>query len=167
MTRKKRVVVEGELIDDYYSRIFFEKNIGRLSESALHVDRYEEMKLMKSSFCSCVILDRLLNKEYEYERVVEEARRILVSGGTLLAALSSCAPSTGQSESFWGFTIASAQHIFGKYFSAENIQIASFGNVLSGRMLLEGITASKLRAEELDDVDPFFPVIVGVIARKE
>ncbi|QQR77295.1 MAG: methyltransferase domain-containing protein [Candidatus Moraniibacteriota bacterium] len=169
MKHKQSVTVRGEeeAVDSYYSRIFLEKNIGEFSESALRIEARSTMKAYTDASVDCVVLEMLLNRVYEYEQLLEEAKRILTRGGMLLCTLSSIAPKLHQEEHLWGFTVASAQYIFEKHFGSTNVQIASFGNVFSGRMLLEGFPAVQLRQEELEYVDPFFPVVIGVSVKKE
>jgi hypothetical protein len=74
---------------------------------------------------------------------------------------------SGLGGDFWRFTAASASRLFGEAFGSENVEVAAFGNVLACTAFLQGIAAEELTREELDDHDPYFPLIVGVMAKKE
>jgi hypothetical protein len=99
---------------------------------------------------------------------VEHACRILRPGGVLLAT----APSVSRTDralheiDYWRLTPVAAAELFGRVFGRENVTVQGYGNVLSAAAFLMGMAAEELRQDELDEVDPAFPVLVGIRAQR-
>jgi glycosyltransferase involved in cell wall biosynthesis/SAM-dependent methyltransferase len=118
----------------------------------------------------CFVLTQTIHVIYDSESVVRSAYETLRPGGAVLATLpcvSRVDYESGLGGDFWRFTAASASRLFGEAFGSENVEVAAFGNVLACTAFLQGIAAEELTREELDDHDPYFPLIVGVMAKKE
>ena len=118
----------------------------------------------------CFVLTQTIHVIYDIESVVRSAHETLRPGGVVLATLpcmSRVDYESGLGGDFWRFTAASASRLFGDAFGGENVEIAAFGNVLACTAFLQGIAAEELSREELDKHDPYFPLVVGVLARKE
>jgi hypothetical protein len=60
----------------------------------------------------------------------------------------------------------SAEKLFEEIFSAERLEVCSYGNVLAATAFLYGLAEEELRREELEAYDPHYPVIVAVRAVK-
>lgn len=158
---------EKESVDEYYARIFLESYEKTWSELVFHAKRMDTIITAESSSIKHVVADRLLNREYDVDRVIREIARVLEPGGIVYTTLLSVAPELSSSPgNLWGFTHASAKYLFGKYFHLADMSVKTYGNVLSGRFLMEGKPASQLTLRELSAVDPHFPVVVGVVAIK-
>jgi hypothetical protein len=71
-----------------------------------------------------------------------------------------------ESGDFWRFTNASVSRLFREFFSPDCIEIAGFGNVLTCVAFLHGLSPHELTRDELDFVDPWFPLIYCVRAVK-
>ena len=68
---------------------------------------------------------------------------------------------------YWRFTAKSALKLFEDVFGNGNVEIVTFGNVLAATALLQGLAVEDLPDQSLlDDVDPDYPVIIGVKAKK-
>jgi hypothetical protein len=67
---------------------------------------------------------------------------------------------------YWRFTAQSTRHLFGALFPADNLQIVTYGNVLSAAASLYGLAAADLTMQELDYCDANFEVIIAVRAQK-
>ncbi len=155
-------------IEEYYVQSFMEAQKANASNAGtVFVNDYAHVKEMSSESLDTIILERVLNREYDYEKIIIECKRVLKKGGKIVAVLASMAPSFDESERLWGFTIASAHYIFEKYFPVDNVKISSYGNALAGRLLLSGILVEHVIKKDLETSDPIFPVIVGVEAIKE
>jgi SAM-dependent methyltransferase len=117
----------------------------------------------------CMIVTQTLHLIYEVQAAVRHVHRILRPGGVLLAtlpAVSRVSRGVGVEGDYWRFTLASCTRIFGDIFGAGQIQVTAFGNVLSAIAFLSGMAYEELVPQELDDHDPYFPVVVGVRAVK-
>lgn len=103
----------------------------------------------------------------DFEAAVRECARILKSGGTLIATVSSLGVAAEPDLAFWRFTKASARYVFGKYFDKQTLEVSTLGNVLSGQAFWVGLAAEELSKEELMVVDERYPVIVCIRAKKQ
>jgi hypothetical protein len=117
----------------------------------------------------CLILTQVLPFIFDLRGAVETTRELCAPGGTVLVTV----PGISQISrydmdrwgDFWRFTDLSVARMFADVFGASSVRVTSFGNVLTAAALLYGIAAEELTADELDTVDPDYPVILGVVAR--
>lgn len=152
-------------IRDYYKKKFVEESLGETQ--FLEINSLEKLKKLSDQSIPVLSIDGLLNQSLEYEETLKLAKQKLTAGGTLLVFAGSIAPALDGQGSLWGFTLASANFIFQKYFDSESFKVTGFGNVLVGRVLLTGGQVSDLSQEELDLFDPYYPVFLGVKAIKK
>jgi hypothetical protein len=118
----------------------------------------------------CFIATQVYPFLYDVRAAIGWSRAALAPGGVLLATL----PSISQISrydmehfgDFWRFTDASARRLFAEAFGSENVEVETFGNVLSACAFLYGLGADELTQAELDDVDRDYPVTVTVRAVK-
>ena len=118
----------------------------------------------------CMILTQTLPCIYDVEAAVANSYVALAPDGVLLATV----PGIGQISrydmdrwgDYWRFTDASASRLFSRVFGAENVEVATYGNVLAACAFLQGLAADELRREELDWRDPDYQVTIGVRAVK-
>jgi peptidoglycan/xylan/chitin deacetylase (PgdA/CDA1 family) len=117
----------------------------------------------------CVILTQTLHVIDDVSAVLLECRRILRAGGVLLAtvpAASRVCLEYGADGDFWRMTPAGARRLFETVFGAADVDTVTYGNVQTNVAFLEGIAAEELGDAEFDRVDPYFPALTGVRARK-
>jgi hypothetical protein len=117
----------------------------------------------------CFVLTQTLQFIYDTQGAIGHARRILRTGGVLLAtvpAVSRVAPRRGRDTDCWRFTALACSRLFGDVFGARNVTVRAYGNVLTGIGFLAGIAAEELTARELAEDDPYFPLVVTVRAVK-
>jgi hypothetical protein len=114
------------------------------------------------------ILTQTLHNIYDIHSAVWHSHRILRRGGVLLATIPTVSrvDRNLQETDFWRMTPVACARLFGDVFGPENVTITSYGNVLSATAFLMGIAAEELRREELDERDPFFPVLVAIRAER-
>jgi GT2 family glycosyltransferase/SAM-dependent methyltransferase len=125
---------------------------------ALPEDRYD-----------CFLLTQTIHIIYEVDEVVRNAHRALAPGGVLLATLpcvSRVDYESGLGSDFWRFTPASARRLFEQSFGEGNVEVEAYGNVLACTAFLQGVAANELSLAELDQHDPYFPLLVAVRAVK-
>jgi len=166
-----------EIGDSAYTRQFGGDKVTR--SDVLHVsgdmpgvtivaDLADAPHLAEGTF-DCVICTQTLQFVYEVRSAVRTLHRILAPGGVLLATfpgISQTDDRTWESSWYWNFTSVSARRLFGDVFGPSNTDVAAFGNVLTAICFLQGIVTEELRPEELDHIDPSYPVLITVLARK-
>jgi hypothetical protein len=118
----------------------------------------------------CVILTQTLPFIYDARAAVRHVFASLRRGGVVLATV----PGISQVSRFdmnrwgdyWRFTDASALRLFAEEFGDDNVQVVTYGNVLTATAFLHGLAAEELRPNELDQVDTDYQVIIGIRAQK-
>lgn len=159
---------KNQSIAQYFTKVFLDKNIASLNKNYIEIpaDKVATLKDVADNSYDSIILPFTLNQVFEYQDLVKESMRVLKPGGTVLAILTTIALTPLEHKVHWGFTSVAARYIFSQYFPKSTVEIEEFGNVLIGRYLLNEKPASGLTTEQLQYVDPYFPVIVGVKATK-
>lgn len=131
----------------------------------------------------CVILTQTLQLIYNLPAAVKTVYRILKPGGVVLVTMpgitqiSHYKPAqttdywTHDTDNWsdywcWSFTSVAAKRLFGEVFGVENLEVKSYGNVLSAIAALQGMATQELRPEELDYYDPVYQVLITVRAVK-
>ena len=117
----------------------------------------------------CVILTQTLHVIDDPSAALRECHRILKPGGVLLATLPSASRvclEYGASGDLWRVTPAGARALFHAAFTPADSTFDVFGNVLTNAAFLHGFATHELKAAEFDTVDPYYPALTGVRARK-
>lgn len=117
----------------------------------------------------CVLLTQVFHLIYDLQSAVEECRRILKPGGTLLVtmpALSRCSRELQHSD-YWRITPAAARRLFGDVFRQENVDVVAYGNAVLGAAFLMGVAVEEVSSRQLRRHDALFPVLVTIRASKE
>ena len=115
----------------------------------------------------CAIVTQTLQFVYELEEAVRNLHRALRPGGVLLASIpciSRIDYEAGVDADHWRLTAPSARRLFTGCFGAGNVNVQAFGNVLACTAFLQGLAAEELDEEELERVDPYFPLVICVRA---
>ncbi len=126
---------------------------------------------LPSDAFDCVILTETLFLIYDYRAAIQTLSRILKPGGVLLATFPGTSHQICRAEAerwgdYWRFTTYSARKIFEEFFPPTDVQVESFGNVLTAIAFLHGLGAQELRPQELDYHDPDYQLSVTVRAVK-
>jgi hypothetical protein len=119
----------------------------------------------------CFICPQTIMYVPDYRAAVQSARRMLREGGTALVTASGISPMSSYDDERWGdflrFTPRGMGRLFGEEFGEENVEIAVYGNALSATCLIQGVAVEDLPDPDvLDPLDPIYPVIIGVKARR-
>lgn len=123
---------------------------------------------LPSNTFDCIILTQTLMYIYHVPNAVATLHRILKPGGAVLATvagLSQTHPSL-RSSWHWGFTVSSARRLFEDGFPSGEVDVRSYGNVLSSIAFLTGLAQDELSPSELEFTDPDYQLIVAVVAQK-
>jgi SAM-dependent methyltransferase len=132
----------------------------------------------------CVILTQTLQFLLDLRAGIATLYKILKPGGVVLATFPGttqiCHYSPPQSPNYWthdtenwsdywywNFTTLSASKLFEAAFDTGNVQVQSYGNVLSAIAALQGMALEELRPAELDYHDPDYQVVIAVRAEKK
>ena len=117
----------------------------------------------------CFILTQTLGVIYDVAGSVRHAVRVLKPGGVLLCTLPAAgriSPEEGLDGDYWRFTEASVRRLFADVLPPGSFEVNGHGNVLACTAFLYGLAPHELSADELDAVDPYFPVVYTVRAVK-
>nr|WP_231134161.1 glycosyltransferase [Motilibacter deserti] len=124
---------------------------------------------LPSEAFDCVVLTQTLHLVYDMAAAVRTLHRILRPGGTVLATVPGISPVSADRWAetwYWSLTPLSARLLFEEAFEPDLVEVRQWGNVLSAVAFVEGLSAQELRPQELDRVDPQYPVTVAVRAFK-
>jgi len=166
-----------EVGDDLYSRRFG-NNITRLeilhvtsdNPRATIIGDLTNHETLKNQIADCFICTQTLNFIYDVKSAVSGIHYMLKEKGCALVTVSGISQISRYDMNRWGdywrFTDRSVRIAFSEVFGAENIQIFTYGNILSSVALLEGISAEELKEDELLFTDDDYQVIIAVKAIK-
>jgi peptidoglycan/xylan/chitin deacetylase (PgdA/CDA1 family)/glycosyltransferase involved in cell wall biosynthesis/SAM-dependent methyltransferase len=118
----------------------------------------------------CFILTQTLGLLFDVPAAIANACRLLKPGGVLLCTM----PASGRISyeppaldgDYWRFTEASVRELFAAVFPLEAFDVTGYGNVLAAAAFLYGVAPDELNRAELDEYDPFFPVVYAIRAVK-
>ena len=122
-----------------------------------------------SATYDCFILTQTLHLIDDMRAVLAHAHRMLKPGGVLLVTVpcaSMVAEEYGAAGDHWRMTEAGARVLFEDFFGADDLQIASKGNVLAITAFLYGLSCDEVTEAELAAHDPAYPLLVTVRAVK-
>jgi SAM-dependent methyltransferase len=118
----------------------------------------------------CAIVTQTLQFVYDVRAALATLHRILAPGGVLLATVPGITrlspPEDEQFGEWWHYTARSAKRLAEEAFGPGNVEVRSYGNVLSAAGFLYGLAASDLKPDELEAHDRLYEVLVGVRASK-
>jgi SAM-dependent methyltransferase len=119
----------------------------------------------------CIIFTQSLQMIYDMPAALRHMHRMLKKGGVLLLTshgISKFGRRLGRDGwgEYWRITTQSAEQLFAETFAGADVQVGSYGNVLTACCCLHGLVAEDLAPAGLDYNDPDFEVIVTVRAKK-
>ena len=126
---------------------------------------------LASNAFDCVILTQTLFLVYDVQAALRTVHRILAPGGVLLATVPGiCKISPLEADLYgdwWRFTSYSARRLTEEAFGEGNVDVETYGNVLSATAFLFGLGKWDLSLAELDVHDPLYEVTIAARAVKE
>lgn len=133
------------------------------------VGNIADMSDVASNSFDCMIITQTLHLIYDIRAALAEIYRVLKPGGVLLATfpgLSQISDNEWRDSWYWGFTPKSSERLLTEVFPDSHLEIHSHGNVLLSAAFLYGLADKELTKEELDFVDPDYPLIITLRATK-
>jgi SAM-dependent methyltransferase len=121
--------------------------------------------VLPSAAYDCAVVTQTLHLIEELDAAIANLVESLRPGGVLLAtlpAVSRISRGVGVHGDMWRVTPAGAARIVERAAPGTEVEVESYGNVLTAMAFLAGMAAEELRPRELRANDPHFPVIVGV-----
>ena len=119
----------------------------------------------------CFILTQTLNFIYDFKSAIKGVHYMLKKDGVVLATVSGISQISRYDMDRWGdywrFTNLSAKRIFEEAFGKGNVDIKTYGNVLTAISFLHGISAEELTREELFFTDEDYQILIGIKAVKK
>lgn len=121
----------------------------------------------------CVLCLQTLFEIYDHAAAVASLYKILKPGGTLLVSLPGISQRVrgrmlgGAGMDCWRYTADSANRLFAVPFGESNVEVSTYGNVLTATALLHGLVERELTRDELDFHDPDYEVLIAVKAVKD
>ena len=122
-------------------------------------------ELESDSFDSAIVT-QTLHLIYDFRAALVTLHRILRPGGVLLLTVPGISQLEWGEAWHWSFTVLSAQRALGEVFGFERVAVEGWGNVLAATAFLQGLAVEELTVDELEYVDPSYPVTVAVRAVK-
>ena len=95
--------------------------------------------------------------------VIENIHRWLISGGRFFGVVPIAQRVHNDPKDYWRIMPDALSALFEDF---DSVEVATFGNLKSCFASLAGISAEEISVEELDEVDPYYPVVACVYAVK-
>ena len=138
--------------------------------SATFIADFADAPEIPSNTFDCVLVTQVMPFVYDSRAPFRTAHRILAPGGVLLVTtpgISRIAPvEAEQFGHWWNFTSMSARRVAEEIFGGGNVEVETYGNVLSAAGFLFGLGPYDLTPVELAVHDPAFEVTIGIRAVK-
>jgi glycosyltransferase involved in cell wall biosynthesis len=117
----------------------------------------------------CIVITQTLQLVYDVRTAVANLHGALAPGGAVLLT----APGVSQVDRgewgktwFWSFTALALRRLFDEEFGGDNVMVEQYGNVFAATAFLQGIAVEEVDVRDLNPIDPAYPVILGVRARR-
>jgi SAM-dependent methyltransferase len=117
----------------------------------------------------CMVVTQTLHLIYDMPAAIGEMRKALKPGGVLLLTspgISRIDRGDWKDTWYWSLTEASIRRLFYEAFGDENCEVGVHGNVYAASCFLQGLALEEVDRKKLDVLDPSFPVVLTVRARK-
>lgn len=118
----------------------------------------------------CVICTQTLPVIWDVPSALSSLHGGLRPGGVLFATVPGITKALTPDRDHWGdwwrFTSSSLRRLAAEAFPGGEVEIVSYGNLLTATMFLQGFAAHELSQRDLDLHDPDYEVIIALKARK-
>jgi hypothetical protein len=166
-----------EVADDGYSRKFGRHiqsihilHVNSKNPKATIIGDLSKLETLPKDFFDCFICTQTLQFIYDVSKAIRGIYQMLKKDGVVLATVPGIAQISRDDNKRWGdywrFTELSLFKSFSAVFDKENVEVESYGNVLSSIAFLEGLCVTELTTQELDYKDPDYQMLLTVVAKK-
>jgi SAM-dependent methyltransferase len=125
---------------------------------------------LESDRFDCIICTQTLNFIYDFRAALSTLHRLVKPGGfVLLTVAGICQTSDHDVENwgdFWRFTSWSLTRVCREAGHWREMDIQTWGNVLSSSAFLYGVAAEELDTEDLAVVDPHYQLVISACLQK-
>jgi hypothetical protein len=122
--------------------------------------------VIPSNSYDCFLLPNTLCVLKDIVGCLREALRIVRPGGFVLAATGTFVPLIPESGDYWRLTAEGWRELVGPVWNNCIVGVEAYGNCLSAVAAMLGLAAEELTPEELDTLDPRYPVFIGITCQK-
>ena len=165
-----------EVAESHYSKKFGKEVT---SFEVLHVEKTPKATIvgdltkpetLPSAAVDCFVCTQVFNFIFDFQRAIDGAHQLLKPGGVLLATVSGISQISRFDADRWGHYWSFYPQGIGKsiknVFGENQVEVLNFGNSLTAISFLKGVAMEELTAQELDFIDPDYPVSICIVARK-
>ncbi|MDD6210992.1 MAG: methyltransferase domain-containing protein [Bacteroidales bacterium] len=130
-----------------------------------------DVRTLPDNAVDCFICTQTLNFIYDIEKAVEGSYKLLNNGGVFLGTVAGISQISRYDMDrwgdFWRFTDLSARRIFQKVYGDDNVEVVTYGNLLSSVAFLQGLSLDDLPdISLLNKSDADYQMIIGIKAVK-
>lgn len=164
-----------EVRDDSYTRRFGGDRVTRCdvldidekNARATIVGDLRRLTNVAADSYDCIVLTQVLQYIDDPCAAVAETFRILRPGGTLLLTVPMVGPLDERGVTdYWRYTDTSVRHLLERHFSAADLEIRTWGNMLTCVAFLMGLAQEDLRPAQLNHVDRTYSNTISARAVK-
>ena len=129
-------------------------------------DLARAQNVIPSESYDCFLIPNTLAHVRDLEPALQNAYRVLVPGGVILATCPGFVPLVPDGDDFWRLSAAGWQRVFGSACPGSQLEVKSHGNCLTAVAAMYGLALEELTRAELDHNDSRYPVLVTAFCRK-
>ena len=178
--KKNQSFIKGrccEISESFYIKKFSSKNsvhevfdYNSSNRDATIVGDLTKIDKLPNDLIDCFILTQTLNFIFDYQSAVIGIHKMLKKGGVALVTVSGISQISKYDYERWGdywrFTDKSIEEVFCKVFKKKNVEVETYGNILSSTCFLQGISSQELTHDELMYNDRNYQVTITIKATK-
>lgn len=121
--------------------------------------------IVPSGSYDCFLLPNTLCFLQDLDAALAHVRRIVVSGGAILATVPAFVPLTPDVPDFWHASAAGWRVVAARVWPDCEVSVDTYGNCLAAVAAMYGVAAEELTSKELDVRDERYPVLVTIECR--
>lgn len=129
-------------------------------------DLAQARNMIASESYDCFLLPNTLAHVMDLQPALENAYRILAPGGAILATCPGFVPLIPDGKDYWHLSADGWHQVFSKACPGSVLEVESHGNCLAAVAAMYGLALEELSAQELDQNDRRYPVLVTACCRK-
>jgi SAM-dependent methyltransferase len=121
--------------------------------------------MVPSGSYDCFLLPNTLCFLRDLEPALRQARRIVRTGGVILATVPGFVPLTSDAADYWHASAEGWREITARVWPDCETRVESHANCLAAAAAMYGVAVEELTAAELDAIHPRYPVLVTIECR--